>query len=544
MAAPSYANDLTTIATGDLNYDAGTWDESSDAGWDTAGTMVDDTNLQYATNSVNTGEAADSCTSAQYTKLGTGSGAAGPGTIMYVHTAAFTVPADGAILAHSLWAAPLALNPYAGTFGTAEAGVSLLIGDSLGVFDVHYVSGSDKAPAPEGGWATYAVDPTVTPDGSVGSPTTTTAVGIGIAATAQARGNPQAMQYIRYGRCEQEYTLGELATPATFEGYAIIDNAAADRFNLLKYLGNGYSARGLMTFGTAATAVYFDDSDKSITISDDPKVGVNFNQAEVNNVGSVLYWTNISISNLSAVAKYKFTVNDAALTSHTGCVFTDLGAFNYGSNSTNTKTTYRRQELVSQLGATFTDCTFDKSAVAVALLVSNLSIITGCSFNSDGTGHAVNIGVIAATASITWANYLTSYAVVDGVTGNEAILVSVSSGQILTINVSQGYDTPTIYNTGVGTVTVVSSVTLTVTSVPSGVNMTIVNSTTRAELQHSTSVGTDITYSHSGGETVDILFMHNDYDPNSGDIYDLTLPTANSSIKANLSDDLNYDNPI
>lgn len=466
MAAPNYTNDLVTIATGDLNFDAGTWDESSDAGWDTAGAMVDDTNLQYATNSVNTGEAADSCTSAQYTKIGTGSGAAGPGTIMYQHTAAFVVPTDGVILAHSLWAAPLALNIFAGTFLTAEAGVSFLIGDTFGVFDVHYVSGSDKIPAPEGGWATYAVDPTIAPDGSVGAPTTTRCVGIAIAATAQARGNPQAMQYIRYGRGEQEYTLGEIANPATFEGYAIIDNAAADRFNLLKYLGNGYSARGLMTFGTAATAVYFEDSDKSITIADDPKVGVNFNQGVVNNVGSVLKWTNIAISNLSSVAKYKFTVNDLATTEHKGCVFTDLGAFNYGSNSTNIGTTYRRQELVSQLGATFTGCTFDKSVATVALLVSNLNIVTDCDFNSDATGHAVDLGNVASNLGVTWDNVLTSIAsewtgsagTTVGIAGtaNDAIVVDVDSGITLTINVSDTATIPTVQNLGLGTVVIVA----------------------------------------------------------------------------------------
>ena len=54
MAAPVYTNDLTTIAVGDLNYDAGTWSESGDAGWDTAGAMVDDENLQYTENSTNT----------------------------------------------------------------------------------------------------------------------------------------------------------------------------------------------------------------------------------------------------------------------------------------------------------------------------------------------------------------------------------------------------------------------------------------------------------------------------------------------------------
>lgn len=122
MAVPIYSNDLTTIATGDLNFDAGTWDESSDGGWDTAGAMVDDENLWYTDNKVNTGEANSSCTSAQYTKNGSGSGTSGPGTIMYVHTAAFTVPTDGVVLAHHLWAAPPALNVYEGTPGSAEAG--------------------------------------------------------------------------------------------------------------------------------------------------------------------------------------------------------------------------------------------------------------------------------------------------------------------------------------------------------------------------------------------------------------------------------------
>lgn len=128
-------------------------------------------------------------------------------------------------------------------------------------------------------------------------------------------------------------------------------------------------------------------------------------------------------------------------------------------------------------------------------------------------------------------------------TGSAIADVYNNSGGAITINVSGG-DSPSVRNAAGSTTTVVSTVTLTVTDVPTGVNMTIVNSTTRTELQHTTSTGADITYSHAGGETVDILFMSNDYDPNSGDIYDLTLPTANSSIKANIADDLNYENPV
>ncbi|RLC37026.1 hypothetical protein DRH27_04315, partial [Candidatus Falkowbacteria bacterium] len=145
--------------------------------------------------------------------------------------------------------------------------------------------------------------------------------------------------------------------------------------------------------------------------------------------------------------------------------------------------------------------------------------------------------------SMDWQNYLTGYAGSNGSTGNEAILVSVDSGITLTINVGGGYTFPYYYNTGLGTVTVVSSFTLTVTDVPTGVQMTIVNSSTRTELDHQTSTGIDMTYSHAGGETVDIMFLDVDYDPNSGNIYDLTLPSTNSSIKANITEDVNYDNP-
>ena len=463
MASPVYANDLTTIATGDLNFDAGTWAESDDAGWDTAGSMVDDENLQYVETSINSGEAADSCTSAQYTKPGTGSGATGPGTILYTHTTSFTVPTDGVILIDDLWAAPSALNPYAGTFLTAEAGVSVLIGDTIADFDVHYVSGSDVAPAPKGGWTTYAVDPTVTPAGTVGAPTILQTVGVAIAAVAQARGNPHACQSVRYGRAEVEYTVGDATTPATFEGYAVIDNSSADRFNLLEYTDSGYKARGLMTFGTAATAVYFKDSDKSIVIADDLKVGSSFNKAIVNNSSSEVYWNNIAITNIGAVAKYTFTVNDNAITNHTGCVFTDLGSFSYGTNSAQVNATFRRQEQISQLGSSFTGCTFDQSVATAALLstTATLGSVDLCNFNSSGAGYAVDLGTVSANVSADWKNneslYVSGSAGTNvGVTptGDETILVSVDSGITLTISVASGASTPSVANSGLGQVNV------------------------------------------------------------------------------------------
>lgn len=541
MAAPVYSNDLVTIATGDLNYDAGTWDESSDGGWDTAGAMVDDLNLWYTENSTNTGEADNSCTSAQYTKDGTGSGTTGPGTIVYVHSAAFTVPADGVCIVHGLWAAPTSLNAYAGTPDTAEAGVSVLIGDDLADLDVFYASGSDKSPAPEGGWYTYAIDPTLTPDNTIGAgASSTTAVGIAIAATAQARGNPNAVQAIRYGRAEVEYTLGEAANPATFDGYAVIDNAAADRFNLFQIIPGGFQARGLMTFGTAATAVYFEDSDKSIVIADDPKVGPDFNAGIVNNANSELHWSNISISNLGSTAKYTFTVNDAAITNHIGGVFQDVGAFIYGANSTQIGAIYRRQELVTQNGSTFEGCKFENSIGAISLDVDDITKVTKNTFNSDGSNHAVDLGTYTDDASITWDNILSGYASSDGSTGNEAITVSVATGKTLTISVAATGTVPYINNTGAGTVTVVTGqVTITLIGLPDGIEVRFrQGSHTIQHTQNVTGGQVSYTYAYVADTRMTISFS------GAGIIQsktlDIILPSANQTSLVTFTNDPSY----
>lgn len=459
MALPVYANDLITVGTGDLNADAGVWDESSDGGYDTGGSMVDDEDLWYVDTLINTGQATSSCTAAQYTKDGTTSGAGGPGTILYNHNASFTVPTDGIVSVDAYWAAPPALNPYIGaSFGVAEAGISVGIGWNLGDFDLHYVGGSDVRPPTDGVYSSYFVDPAVTPAGTVGTAGTAgtyTMVGVAIAAGAQARGNPFAVQSVRYGRGEVEYTLGEVANPATFAGYAIIDGAAADKFNLLQTIEGGYKGRGLMTFGTAATAVYFEDSNVSISIADDLKVGANFNAGVVNNALSELYWTNVNITNLGTVAKYTFTVNDSATTEHNTCVFTGLGTFVYGTNSTNINVTYRAQEVVR--GGSYSKCTFDKSVATAATIAATLNDYTDCVFNSSGTGFGVDLTdgdtvTISANTTMNWDNTSTGYT---DTAGNRTIKVNVDVGVTLTINNNTG-DIIFVQNEGTGTVSIVT----------------------------------------------------------------------------------------
>lgn len=99
---------------------------------------------------------------------------------------------------------------------------------------------------------------------------------------------------------------------------------------------------------------------------------------------------------------------------------------------------------------------------------------------------------------------------------------------------------------GPGTVSIpAGSYTLTLTNLIIGTQVTIVNTVGRVELQNSTVDGTGIvTYVHDGTQTVDILLMHNNYDPNVSDVYDLALPSSDSSIKFQQLNDNNYNNPV
>ena len=104
----------------------------------------------------------------------------------------------------------------------------------------------------------------------------------------------------------------------------------------------------------------------------------------------------------------------------------------------------------------FTNVIFDGSTDTIALDVDSIADVDGCHFVSSGTGHAVDLGTVSASATVTWKNTESGYAAQGGTAANRTILVNVATSQTLTINVATGASTPTYYNTGAGTVSVVS----------------------------------------------------------------------------------------
>ena len=105
--------------------------------------------------------------------------------------------------------------------------------------------------------------------------------------------------------------------------------------------------------------------------------------------------------------------------------------------------------------AKLTDSIIINNTATSAVTTSDLSNITGTSFTSDGTGHAVTI---TATGTYDWdANQDSGY----GATGTTNATVYNNSGGLVTINVQNGGSTPTYYNgAGASTSVVAGAITI------------------------------------------------------------------------------------
>ncbi len=457
MAAPAYTTDLITLAIGTAGTDTGTWDESGNAGWDTGGAMVVDNNLFY-----NHSE----CVSATYTKDGSGTGTTGPGTIMYQHGSAFTVPTNGAILIHHLWAAPPALN----LFTAPEQGIRVLVGTDLSNFFAWAASGSEEAPAPRGGWANYAIDPAIgTPDDTVGTVTTYTTVGVAVSATAQARGNPNAVNAIRYGRCESRFTDGDIGNGyCTFAGYGAVDATVTNKWNLIDPVPGGFQIQGLMSIGLTGTSADFRDSNVNLSIIDTINVTSPFNKIEVHSSGTNVEWTTISITALGTTSIGSFEAVDNATILKTNCTFTDMGTFIYQSNSTINGCTFRRCGLVTHGGAAMNGSVWDSSVLTVntsALLYTAAVDPDGKLDNTSFTmgavdSHAIEFGILSPLTMTLKGIDFSGYS---GTDANTSTLHIKRTTGTVTINLVGVTGTVTARSDGATVVFVIDPVTTSVT---------------------------------------------------------------------------------
>lgn len=351
----------------------------------------------------------------------------------------------------------------------ALEGIVGIVGTGTGDYYRWTVGGSDFGRNPYGGWANIVCDPTITTGRTpVGSPGTSySIVGYGCdVITAISKGSPYNLDAIRSGRGEVIVTDGDLANGyATFEGIATQNDLLANRWGLFQDQFGTYLWKGLLSLGTT-TSVDFRDANRVIVIDNTIVVGSSFNRIEVNNAASNIDWDAINISALGTVSRGQFEMIDGATLDFNTCVFTDMDTFifNKGTGKCDLiNSTWRRCSTVTSGGATFTSCTFDNSTSASSLVVTALTQVVDCVFESDGSNHAVEL-TGAVPSAYTWDHETTGYVpgseadFIGGTNPNATIYInpSVADSTNITITVPTGVTLPSIrFGTNyTGTVTV------------------------------------------------------------------------------------------
>ena len=434
MAAPSYVTDLALVNDADTTTG---WAELS--GHTGGGAATDETDF-YMQNS--------NCIS-QSTGTQTAQGAG----LQYDYGSNITWTTGYVFLAWQIFLAGNAVQTW------ASGGIRFGVGSSAGNMKFWNAVGSDTGRAPYGGWQNTAIDPTYTADQTDGAPTAGAYRFFGSMpniVSAVSKGNPHGVDVIRYGRGKITITNGDVTNGyGTFAGIATTNDNTANRWGLFQLQQGTYLWKGLLSFGSDATAVDFRDANRVIFIDDTPRTYASFNRIEIRNASSRVDWTAVQISALGTLSKGEFEVIANADVNFASCTFTDMSTFIFLSNSTVLSTIFRRCGQVTVGGADISGCTFDQSTATSAVLAASpahAGAIDNTTFISDGTGYAITITGTAANITLTNVTF-TGYAASDGTSGNEAIFVNIATGS-MSITISGG-STPSIRTAGCS-VTVVS----------------------------------------------------------------------------------------
>lgn len=449
MAVPSYTTDLADIT---LNEAIGTWVETGTWTTGTAPALEPDIFIE-GSNSV-----------AKYWTSGGGGGTAS-GAIFDAGSA-LTIPSPGGFF---IW---LYLQCPNNIGSEANGGLRAIMGDSATAFNGWTLGGNDTLSM--GGWTCFPVDPAVTRQYVVGTPTedsTRQWFGFGYLQTATAKGGVVS-DALRYGRGRLSCEYGEAGSYATFSGAGTYDSATARRWGLLTTIDSGYLMQGLFQMGTATNAVDFRDSNVSILIPNTKRVISTFNLIEIRNALSRVDWTTVSIRALGTTARGNFTVIDNADVNIASCSFTDMGTFTLLAATAITNSTFQSCDTITAPGSDLRGTSVLTSRVAAdagALVWTDTTETDGKLDNmifSKGTNahHAISFASTTTDVDYTLRNiaFGTGFNAANG-NNDSTFYVAATTGTV-TINLI-GCSGNLTYKSAGATVTIVNNpVTVTVTT--------------------------------------------------------------------------------
>lgn len=382
------------------------------------------------------------------------------------------------------------------TDSLVNRGAVVNIGSGTTAFVKYHVEGLETFGAGGRVGKCYTIDQTVQTSNTgsvpyrtlVGSPSGTLQYfGSGLNTTATVRSSNMGLDATRYGK-GGFITAGEIANPATFNGFSVQNDSISNRWGILTDLGGSFELQGMFAIGQnnagTATLAYFKDNDIAVNLADTVHSAADFTQFVIDHASTEVYWTNINITALGTNNKGKIVVNTTPTAFDiVGGTFTGLGTTTLQTNCTADGVTWRNTDSITLNSANITNCLIENNIATAAAITDDLNDITDCTFNSSGTKHAIELTSIGG-GSMAWDNIDSGYAGTDGSTGNETIFVNVATGS-LTINVGAGYTTPTIRTAG-ATVTVVSGQVTTLLTVKDSEGAPIQNARVRLTVKDGT----------------------------------------------------------
>lgn len=537
MAAPVYDTDLKVITSCDTNTG---WSELSGHTSGSADAQETETYIQgSAAVSQPTGQAINQTAGMEYD-----------------YGSNITFGAGDCFWMWQIFTSPGAIKDW------GVGGMRMVAGSSSGNVYHWNAMGIDAYKYPYGGWQNTAVDIVNAPqDGVDGSPAGTWRIfgSLPNIAARVTKGNPHAVDVLRYGRGDLIMTNGDVTNGyATFAGASAYNDNSSNRFGMLQAEGIGYLWKGLMSLGTASTAVDFRDSNTSITIDWTPKTYADFNKIEINNASSRVDWTNISFAWSSPYSTGPYAMSSGYLevvddcdVNFDSCQFTDMATHIYKASSSVLSTVFRRCAQVTANSADFSDSTFTDANVGTgeaALLwdtnVDTQTKLAGVTFiKGDGTTHAIELGTnVPSTITLSGVT-VSGYSASNG--QNDSVVYN-NSGKSVTINLSGCTGTFTYRNGTSASTTFAQTNTLTLTGLKNPSEVRVFDAGTTTEIsgtgQENVTTGTFATSIDAATyPSVDISILSLGYQNTR--LLDVDMSSGNRSIPVSQVVDRQYLNP-
>jgi len=383
----------------------------------------------------------------------------------------------------------------------AAGGMQALIGNSTTALKAYYVRGSDDYEY--GGWICVPVDPTLTPSTNIGSPSGTWdhfGVRWNVPGSGASKGYPMKIDAMRHGR-NLEITAGDSGTPATWDSTAVYDAATTRQWGICQPTNTGTAIQGLVYWGTATTAVYSRDTNRSIVIIDTEWTSTDFTQILFAHASNDVVWDNVGLIALGTSNRGIIDVTADGAITWTNSVFQGIDVTTMLAGSTFDGSKWIGCNEVDSGGGSLLDAQILEPTVATSShgLLWNVASdpngsLDGMTFSKGANAHhAIEFGTTSPLSMTLTDITFTGFG---ADTTTSAALHIMRTGGTVTINYTGAVPT---YTSEGATVVLVSSKETTFTPIENGSAFTITKNSDNSVLEDvSSTTGGEVVYSYDG----------------------------------------------